>query len=206
TRPQTGGAGRARGRDRLARRPKRGPAVIILDTLLIGGLKFVLNKIVDAVDSQLNDDGVVREELLAAQMRLELGEISEKEFATLEADLLARLREIRERQRGAASARPRPRRRRRWPRPSAGDVSCSSPPIPPTRSATPSSVGCPRARLACRLDAVRSPPSSWTPIGRSSAGSPRAGVRCARLPRAARTWTRTTSIACWRSRCPASTS
>jgi hypothetical protein len=78
--------------------------VIILDTLLIGGIKFVLNKIVDAVDSQLNDDSVVREELLAAQMRLELGEISEKEFTTLEADLLARLREIRERQRGPTPA------------------------------------------------------------------------------------------------------
>ncbi len=78
--------------------------MIIIDTLLIGGIKFVLNKIVDAVDSQLNDDGVVREELLAAQMRLELGEISEKEFATLEADLLARLREIRERQRGPTPA------------------------------------------------------------------------------------------------------
>jgi len=78
--------------------------VIILDTLLIGGIKFVLSKIVDAVDSQLNDDSVVREELLAAQMRLELGEISEKEFATLEADLLARLREIRERQRGPTPA------------------------------------------------------------------------------------------------------
>jgi len=78
--------------------------VIILDTLLIGGIKFVLSKIVDAVDSQLNDDTVLREELLAAQMRLELGEISEKEFATTEADLLARLREIRERQRGPTPA------------------------------------------------------------------------------------------------------
>jgi hypothetical protein len=78
--------------------------VIIIDTLLIGGIKFVLNKIVDAVDSQLNDDGALREELLAAQMQLELGEISEKEFATLEADLLARLREIRERQRGPTPA------------------------------------------------------------------------------------------------------
>ncbi len=78
--------------------------MIILDTLLIGGIKFVLSKIVDAVDSQLNDDTVLREELLAAQMRLELGEISEKEFATIEADLLARLREIRERQRGPTPA------------------------------------------------------------------------------------------------------
>jgi hypothetical protein len=78
--------------------------VIILDTLLIGGIKFVLSKIAAAVDSQLNDDTVLREELLAAQMRLELGEITDKEFAALEADLLARLREIRERQRGPAAA------------------------------------------------------------------------------------------------------
>jgi Gas vesicle protein G len=74
--------------------------VIILDTLLVGGIKFVLRKIVDAVESQMNDDSVLHEELLAAQMRLELGEISAEEFAVVEADILARLREIRERQRG----------------------------------------------------------------------------------------------------------
>jgi hypothetical protein len=74
--------------------------VIILDTLLVGGIKFVLRKIVDAVESQLNDDSVLHEELLAAQMRLELGEITEEEFTVIEADVLARLREIRERQRG----------------------------------------------------------------------------------------------------------
>ena len=74
--------------------------MIILDTLLVGGIKFVLRKIVDAVEAQLNDDSVLHEELLAAQMRLELGEISQEEFAEVEADILARLREIRERQRG----------------------------------------------------------------------------------------------------------
>ena len=74
--------------------------MIILDTLLVGGIKFVLRKIVDAVESQLNDDSVLHEELLAAQMRLELGEITQEEFAEVEADILARLREIRERQRG----------------------------------------------------------------------------------------------------------
>ena len=74
--------------------------MIILDTLLVGGIKFVLRKIVDAVESQLNDDSVLHEELLAAQMRLELGEISQDDFAVVEADILARLREIRERQRG----------------------------------------------------------------------------------------------------------
>jgi gas vesicle protein GvpG len=76
--------------------------VIILDTLLVGGIKFVLRKIVDAVEAQLNDDSVLHEELLAAQMRLELGEITDEEFANVEADILARLREIRERQRGVA--------------------------------------------------------------------------------------------------------
>ena len=75
--------------------------MIILDTLLVGGIKFVLRKIVDAVEAQLNDDSVLHEELLAAQMRLELGEITQEEFAVVEADILARLREIRERQRGS---------------------------------------------------------------------------------------------------------
>jgi hypothetical protein len=71
--------------------------VIILDTLVIGGLKFVLRRIAEAVDTQLNDVEALREDLLAAQMRLELGEMSQAEFAAVEAELLARLREIRER-------------------------------------------------------------------------------------------------------------
>ena len=78
--------------------------MIILDTLLVGGIKFVLRKLADAVEAQLNDDGVLREELLAAQMQLELGEITQEEFSATEADILARLREIRERQRGPAPA------------------------------------------------------------------------------------------------------
>ena len=74
--------------------------MIILDTLLVGGLKFVLGKIASAVEAEMSDDTVWREELLAAQMRLELGEITERQFATIERDLLARIREIRERQQG----------------------------------------------------------------------------------------------------------
>ena len=71
--------------------------MIILDSLLVGGLKFVLGKIAAAVDAEMSDDTVWREELLAAQMRLELGEISETDFAAVERELLARLRAIRER-------------------------------------------------------------------------------------------------------------
>jgi hypothetical protein len=71
--------------------------VFILDTLVIGGFTFVLRRLAEAVDAQLNDVDTLREELLAAQMRLELGELDPTEFAAIERDLLARLREIRER-------------------------------------------------------------------------------------------------------------
>jgi hypothetical protein len=74
--------------------------MFILDSLLIGGIRFVLDKVAAAVDTELNDDTALREQLLAAQMRAELGEISQDEFAALEADILARLREIRERRQG----------------------------------------------------------------------------------------------------------
>jgi hypothetical protein len=74
--------------------------VLIVDRMLVGGIKFVLGKLAAAVEAELNDDSHLREELLAAQMRLELGELTEQEFAALESDVLARLREIRERQLG----------------------------------------------------------------------------------------------------------
>lgn len=70
--------------------------MFLLDSLLVGGLRFVLDKIAAAADQELNDETSLREQLLAAQMRLELGELTTTEFAALEADLLARLREIRE--------------------------------------------------------------------------------------------------------------
>ena len=76
--------------------------MIILDTLLVGGLKFVLGKIAAAVEAEMADDTVWREELLAAQMRLELGEISEREFVKIEREALARIREIREQQQDRA--------------------------------------------------------------------------------------------------------
>ena len=73
--------------------------MIVLDTLLIGGIKFVLRRIAEAVDAQLNDVDTLRQELLAAQMRVELGEMSDAQFAEVEGALLARLREIQERAR-----------------------------------------------------------------------------------------------------------
>jgi hypothetical protein len=78
--------------------------MFLLDSLLVGGLRFVLDKVAAAVDTELNDDTALREQLLAAQMRLELGEISQKEFEVIETDLLARLREIRDRRQGSEAA------------------------------------------------------------------------------------------------------
>ena len=80
--------------------------MILVDSLLVGGIRFVLGKVAQAVDREMNDEGFLRERLLDAQMRLELGEIDEREFARLEKDLLARLREMRERQRGESDAGP----------------------------------------------------------------------------------------------------
>ena len=78
--------------------------MFILDTILIGGIRFVLDKVAAAVDTELNDDTALREQLLAAQMRVELGEMSEEEFTIFEADILERLREIRDRRQGTAPA------------------------------------------------------------------------------------------------------
>ena len=78
--------------------------MFILDTVLIGGLRFVFDKIAAAVDTELNDDTALREQLLAAQMRVELGELSQSDFEIFEADIVARLREIRDRRQGSDAA------------------------------------------------------------------------------------------------------
>ena len=80
--------------------------MFILDSLLIGSLRFVLDKVVAAAEAELNDDSALRQQLLEAQMRLELGEISDQEFASIETDVLARLRKIRGHRRGAISMSP----------------------------------------------------------------------------------------------------
>ena len=80
--------------------------MLLVDRLLIGGIKFVLEKIVAAVDEQMNDETHLREELLAAQMKLELGEINEDEFRVIESFVLERMRDIRERRGGTQPLSP----------------------------------------------------------------------------------------------------
>ena len=78
--------------------------MLIIDSLIISGVRFVLDKVAAAVETELNDDTALRERLLDAQMRVELGEMTQEEFDQLETDILARIREIKERQRGGEAA------------------------------------------------------------------------------------------------------
>ena len=73
---------------------------LIDDILLspVNGFKFLLRQIQQIADRELNDDTVIKEQLLELQMRLELDEISEEDFAAREAELFARLRAIKMRQ------------------------------------------------------------------------------------------------------------
>jgi gas vesicle protein GvpG len=80
--------------------------MFILDSLLIGSLRFVLDKVVAAAEAELQDDTALREQLLEAQMRLELGELTEEEFAEIEEDVLTRIREIKGHKQGPISMSP----------------------------------------------------------------------------------------------------
>src|SRR5881409_24823 len=80
--------------------------MFILDTLLIGSLRFVLDKVVAAAEAEMQDDTALREQLLEAQMRLELGELSQEEFDEIEQDVLARIREIKGQQQAPISMSP----------------------------------------------------------------------------------------------------
>ena len=79
--------------------------MFILDSLLVGSLRFVLDKIVAAAEAESENDSSLRERLLEAQMQFELGEISDVEFAEIERDVLARIREIKAKQ-GAFTMSP----------------------------------------------------------------------------------------------------
>jgi hypothetical protein len=80
--------------------------MFILDTLLVGSLRFVLDKVVAAAEAEMDDDTSLRERLLEAQMQLELGEISESDFADIERDVLERMREIKGSKAGAFTISP----------------------------------------------------------------------------------------------------
>ena len=74
--------------------------MFLLDSLLIGGLRFVLDKVATVVDQELDNPEHLQQRLLEAQMDLEEGRLDAAAFAEIEADVLARMRELRSNQVG----------------------------------------------------------------------------------------------------------
>ena len=75
--------------------------MFLIDDLLlapVNGFKFILGQIQKMANQELNDDTLIKEQLLELQMRLELDEVSDEEFREREAELFARLRVIKARQ------------------------------------------------------------------------------------------------------------
>jgi hypothetical protein len=58
--------------------------------------RFSLDKVQETVRGELTDDARIKEDLLALQMELELGEIDDDEYVEREAALMRQLREVRE--------------------------------------------------------------------------------------------------------------
>src|ERR1700722_858627 len=80
--------------------------MFILDSLLVGSLRFVLDKVVAAAEAEAQDDSALRDRLLEAQMQLELGENSDEEFVEIERDVIEGIRAIKGNNQGAISMSP----------------------------------------------------------------------------------------------------
>jgi len=75
--------------------------MFFIDDLLlapVNGFKFILRQVQQIADRELNDESVIKEQLLELQMRLELEEISDEDYVAAEAELFARLRAVKQRQ------------------------------------------------------------------------------------------------------------
>ena len=65
-------------------------------TAPVAGIRFCLDKVVEFAENELTDEGPVKEALLELALDLEEGRIGEDLYREREAELLARLREVRE--------------------------------------------------------------------------------------------------------------
>jgi Gas vesicle protein G len=65
-------------------------------TAPMAGIRFCLDKVVEFAENEMNDEEPVKEALLELALDLEEGRIDDASYREREAELLARLREIRE--------------------------------------------------------------------------------------------------------------
>jgi hypothetical protein len=70
--------------------------MFLLDDLLIGGLRFVLDKVAAVAEQQLDSVETLNRALVDAQAQLEDGTLTEDEFADAERTILARLRALKD--------------------------------------------------------------------------------------------------------------
>ena len=61
----------------------------------VAGIKWSLRKVAQVVDEELTDDSSIKNELMELQMQLELGDVTDEEYVKREADIMARLRDVR---------------------------------------------------------------------------------------------------------------
>jgi hypothetical protein len=62
----------------------------------VWGTKWTLDKVDRVVREELTDDTPIKEDFMALQMKLEMGEIDDAEYVRQEAEIMQRLREVRE--------------------------------------------------------------------------------------------------------------
>lgn len=77
--------------------------MFLLDSLFISGMKFVFDKIAAVADAEAFDESLLHDRLLRAQLELEAGEITDDDFAAVEAEVFERLRQIRAMREGEPS-------------------------------------------------------------------------------------------------------
>ena len=64
--------------------------------LPLKGLIFLAEKINEVIDKETSDEGVIKERLMALQLKFEMDEIDEEEYDEREDELLKLLEKIRE--------------------------------------------------------------------------------------------------------------
>ncbi len=77
--------------------------MFLLDDILLApikGVKWVAEKLEEMADKELFDPDKIREELMALQAKLDMGEMKEEDYTAREKELLQRLTEIQERETG----------------------------------------------------------------------------------------------------------
>lgn len=72
--------------------------MFLIDDLLFAPLKgivFIAKKINEVVDKEMSDEGAIKEQLMALQLKFEMDEIDEEEYDKREDELLELLESIR---------------------------------------------------------------------------------------------------------------